>query len=110
MLYTRAEDFFKNAAKQQRLSLREEKACAQKMKEGDALARQALFDSFLPLLAAFLKRWSDAPSLELIYRGLAVLEKELAAFDFQGEDPSFDRHLSAKLRQMMTSYIADRPR
>jgi DNA-directed RNA polymerase sigma subunit (sigma70/sigma32) len=110
VLYTCAEDFFKKAAKQKRLSPAEEKLCVQKMKAGDLSAKQTLFDSYLPTLASLLKRIAPKPlSLELIYEGLVLLDDEVVLFDFQQEQITFPRHLERKIRWLMVRYIADRP-
>ena len=107
MLYTDAAHFFAYADGRVRLSREEEKALGARAKEGDEAAAQALTDSYLPLLAAYLKRYADTPSLHLIYTGVATLEEAVASFDFQTENPTFTRFLGDRVRRMMTRYVAD---
>ena len=109
MLYTSADEFFALAASAKRLSREEEKALGTRAKEGDAAALRVLTDSYLPVLASYLKRYTDTPSLHLIYLGVETLEEAVAAFDFQAENPTFTRFLGDRVRRMMTRYIADSP-
>ena len=111
MLYTSAEDFYNKVATIKRLSREEEKELAKKMKDGDEDAKKKLMDSYLPVLAAYLTRYTHKPSLNMIYRGIEVLEKSMSIYDFQFDSPSpnanFVHFLSDRVRQMITRYIAD---
>ena len=114
MLYTCAEDFFDHVDKiksAKKLTRADETELAKKMKEGDGTAKAALTDSYLPTLAAYLIRYESEPSLELIYRGIETLEAAVSDFDFlresQSPNTSFTKFLSARVRQMITRYIAD---
>ena len=109
MLYTSADEFFALAARSGKLSREEEKALGARLGEGDETAGQALVRGYLPLLAAYLKRYTDTPSLHLIYLGVETLEEAVATFDFQAENPTFTRFLGDKVRRMMTRYVADSP-
>ena len=109
MLYTDAAHFFTHADGIPRLSREEEKALGARAKEGDEAAARALTDSYLPMLAAYLKRYADTPSLRLIYMGVETLTEAVASFDFQTENPTFTRFLGDRVRRMMTRYIADNP-
>ena len=109
MLYTSADEFFALADRSDRLSREEEKALGARLGEGDETAARALVQGYLPLLAAYLKRYTDTPSLHLIYLGVETLEEAVAAFDFQAENPTFTRFLGDKVRRMMTRYVADSP-
>ena len=108
MLYLCANDFFKQAENAKRLSREEERKYASEMQAGNESARRILTDSYLPVLAAYLKRFSAEPSLELIYRGLETLDEAISHFNFEAERPPFSKFLGDRLRQTVTRYIADR--
>ena len=56
MLYIRAEDFYEEARSCSAMSRQEELQCARQMREGDALARERLIRSYLPMTAAYISR------------------------------------------------------
>lgn len=111
MLYASAEDFYNKVATIKRLSREEEKELARKMQDGNEDAKKLLFDSYLPVLASFLKRYTRNPSLDMVYKGMELLHTSIETFDFQYDSPSpnvtFVHFLSDKVRRMMTRYIAD---
>ena len=111
MLYTSAEDFYNKAATIKRLSREEEKELAKKMKERHENAQKALVVGYLPVLAAYLKRYTRTPSLDMIYKGIEILETSIATFNFLYDSPSpnvnFANYLADKVCRMMTRYIAD---
>lgn len=107
MLYTSSQDFFDKAAQCLRLSREEEKQCAVLMKSGDAEARQKIINNYIPFVASYVKRYSGyKPSLQMIYRCLQALEKQVDKFDFSQDRESFIRPLGWVLRQEITRYIA----
>lgn len=115
MLYKSVDDFYRHIANlkianPKRLSREEEKEYAIRMKEGDEEAYQALIDSYLPVLGSYLKRYTHTPSLDMIYRGLEVLNTALRTYNFLHESTSpnvnFACYLSDKVRRTMTRYIA----
>ena len=107
MIYTSAQSFFEYAENVKRLSREEELAYAIKMKAGDEEAKQAIVNGYLPILAAYLKRYTREASLEYIYRGIETLNEAVEKFDFQIENPTFTRFLQNEIRRMATRYIAD---
>lgn len=108
MLFVTAQHFFSEAAGQKRLDRQEEIACAARMRAGDADARAALTQSYLPFVAASVKRVSTGePSLELICRFVCTLEREVEAFDFSQESEPFTHRLSLALKKTTAEYIAD---
>ena len=113
MLYTSADDFYKQISNLKRLSRKEEKELAKKMKDGDEDAKKALMDSYLPVLGSYLKRYARNPSLNMIYHGIQVLESSILTFDFQFDSPSpncaFVHVLSDGVRKMILRFIADNP-
>ena len=109
LLFTDAKDFFTKAAAAERLSRESEKACAQRMAQGDSEAREKIILSYLPAVAAFAKRKSRGKcSLELIYRLIASLEKAVDSFDFAQEREAFLRRLTLAMKKALTEYIADK--
>ncbi len=110
MLYTCTEDFWRQAARARRLSREEEREYAARMQAGDVEAKRLLTESYLSVLGAYIKRWSSRePSLDIIYRGIAVLEDCIQSFDFQADNLSFTSFLGNNLRKMFVRYIADGP-
>ncbi|MBQ8447673.1 MAG: hypothetical protein IJX27_01925 [Clostridia bacterium] len=109
MLFTGKEDFYAQAAACEKLTREREKEYARLMREGDADAREKIIKSYLPTVAAFIKRLGpEMQKLELIYRLLAALEKNVDGFDFLQESEPFSHRLAFALRQAVTRYIAER--
>lgn len=109
MLFVSPEDFYTKAALCKPLSRAEEKSLAERMKSGDAEARQALIEGYLPMVASVCKHQKPQyQSLELIYRCLSALEQAVDRFDFLQDSETFTHHLSWVLRQTTTRYMVDR--
>ncbi len=106
MLYKSADDFFCHAASVKRISREEEKLLHQRMLAGSRDAEAALIESYLPVLASYLKRYAS-PSLQLIYRGLELLSESVRKFDFQKENPTFTHYLIIPIKRMVIRYIAE---
>ena len=110
MLFVSPEDFYTKTKDLKPLSRAEEKNLAERMKSGDAEARQALIEGYLPMVASVCKHQKPQyQSLELIYRCLSALEQAVDRFDFQQDSETFTHHLSWRLRQCITRCIAERP-
>lgn len=107
MLYTCSNDFFKYATSISRISREEEKELGLKMQEGNEDAKEQLIRSYIPVLAAYLKKYSRDPSLSLVYCGLDVLADSVKNWNFQIENPTFTRFLGDRVRQMITRYIVN---
>jgi len=108
-LYISPEDFFRKAADYKKYGAQEEQALAAQMRAGSSEAREALFNSYLPLLSGCIQRLPrEYHSLELVMRCCAALEKALDSFDFSQTGESFTHRISWILRQTTTAYIADR--
>lgn len=108
MLFTSSDDFFQKASLLPPLSSEEEKQCAILMKIGDSEALQKIIDNYIPFTASYVKRFSGKyVSLELIYRCLNLLEREVKDFDFLKANESFTRRLGFALRQEITRYVVD---
>lgn len=109
MLFTDYNDFFEKASRFERTSRENELALARLMIEGDREARQKLINSYIPVVAAFVRRVSkEMCSLEMIYRCITALEREVDTFDFLQTGESFAHHLNIVLRRELTRFIADK--
>ena len=109
MLFVSPEDFYTKTKDLKPLSRTEEKNLAEQMKTGDAEARQAIIEGYLPMVASVCKHQKPQyQSLELIYRCLSALEQAVDRFDFQQDSETFTHHLSWVLRQTTTRYMVDR--
>jgi DNA-directed RNA polymerase sigma subunit (sigma70/sigma32) len=109
MLFTDCNDFFDKAARAARLSREEERSLALLMAEGDGSARQRVVESYLYAVSAFVRKTSgEYYSLELIYRLISALEREVDKFDFLQEHESFMHRLGGALRRELTAFIADK--
>lgn len=109
MIFTDINNFFDKAAQATRLSKEAEIACAAQARAGSAWAREQLIESYLFAVASCLRRLGeDMQTMELLYRLLAVLEREVDAFDFAQDGETFMHRLSLRLRQAVTAYVADR--
>lgn len=109
MLFLSEADFFERAAKHKRLAREEEAAFARLMKEGDAEAKNKIICSYLPTVAAFVRKVQKGRySLELIYRLIDALEKEIDRFDFSQKSEVFAHRLALVMRRTLTEYIADK--
>ena len=109
MLYISVEDFLSKSSGIKRLSRQEEKVLAQAMKNGSTDAREALIRSYLPQVAANVRRCGPySQSLSLVYECLQALEKAVDSFDFSQDSETFAHRLSWWLRQTTVRHIANR--
>lgn len=109
MLFISKEDFFEKADACQRLSCEQEKEYAVKMAHGDEHARSLIIRSYLPFVAALVRRQpTEMQTLELIYRFCKALEKAADGFDFAQEGETFAHRLSGAFRRALVEYIADK--
>ena len=106
MLYTCAEDFFQYAFTTKRISREEEIEYAKLMKVNDSVARQAIINGYIPVVAARIRRLpKECQSLELIYRCIDVLEKTTDTFNFLQEGETFLHTLSVRLQPVINRYV-----
>ncbi len=109
MLFMDAEDFFNHAAGHSRMTREEEKSCARNIAQGDTDARNKLIQSYLPQVAAQVRRMpKELQTLRTVYCCLAALEKGVDGFNFLQDNETFVHHLSWRLRQCITRCIAER--
>ncbi len=109
MLFISVDDFFQKTRDVIRLSRSDEKEYALKMKEGDAEARQVIVNSYLPMVASYIRRSpKELQTLETIYSCIRSLEKGVDGFNFLQDSETFTHHLSWRLRQCITRCLVDR--
>ena len=109
MLFISVEDFFQKARGATRLSRTDEEDFALKMKEGNTEARQAIVNSYLPMVASYIRRSpKELQTSETIYSCIRSLEKGVDSFNFLQNSETFTHHLSWRLRQCITRCLVDR--
>ena len=109
MLFISAEDFISRASKLPRMTREEEKRCAQSILQGDTEARERLVQSYLPLVAAHVRRAPKSiQTLKTVYCCIVALEKGVDSFNFLQDGEPFSHHLSWSMRQCITRCIAER--
>lgn len=109
MLFISVDDFFQKVRGVARLSRTDEKDFALKMKEGNAEARQAIVNGYLPIVASYIRRSpKELQTLETIYSCIRSLEKGVDGFNFLQDSETFTHHLSWRLRQCITRCLVDR--
>ncbi|MBQ4049289.1 MAG: hypothetical protein IJD07_01390 [Clostridia bacterium] len=108
MFFNCKDDFFEKTAKLKRISRQKERELALLMKSGDDDARQKLVENYLLSIRAYVQRLPEyMQSLEMIYRCVDALQKEVDKFDFLQENEAFEHRLSMIFRKVTTAYIAD---
>ena len=108
MLYVTIEDFYAGAGEATRLTREQEKACATAMAQGDTDARQRLIQSYLPMVAAAIRRApQQIQTLHTVYAAISTLERGIDDFNFQEEGETFAHHLSWRLRQCLVRCLVD---
>ncbi len=106
MIYVSVDDFYEKASLCKRLTREEELECARKMKAGDKEAREQLIQSYIPVVAGYIKHTkSHLQNLGLVLYCIQALEKAVDSFDFIQDSETFSHRLSWHLRQAVTRYI-----
>ena len=109
MLFISAEDFFQKVRGMQKHSAAEEKILAASMNAGDADARQAIVNSYLPMVAANIRRYpKELQTLDTVYTCIQSLEEGVDRFNFLQDGETFTHHLSWRLRQCLTRCIVEK--
>lgn len=107
MIYVSVHDFYEKAAQCKHLTRQEELDCALLMKNGDAAARERIIQSYIPMVARFIKQTrQNLQTLGMVMYCLQALEKAVDSFDFMQDSETFARRLSVYLRQAAIKYIA----
>lgn len=108
ILFFSVEDFLHRAAELPRLSREDEKFLAAAMTAGDSAARATPVNSYLPMVAAYVRRTpQQIRTPHTVYACIAALEKAVDRFDFLQSGETFAHHLGWALRQCITRCIAD---
>lgn len=105
MIYISVEDFYQKVSTLSPMSREEERACAKRMQEGDPTARKQLVDSYLPMVAAHVRRCGNLQSLSLVMHCVQALENSVDRFNFLQDSETFSHRLSWALRQATTKHI-----
>lgn len=109
MIFISVDDFFQKTRGVTRLSRNEEKKLALEMKEGSSDARQSIVNSYLPMVASYIRHSpKELQTLETIYICVRSLEKGVDSFNFLQDGETFTHHLSWRLRQCITRCLVDR--
>ena len=109
MIFLSLEDFYEKTAACSRLSREEEIECAKQLSKGAPDARECLLRSYLPSVAAHIKRLNPhMQTLRLVLYCCQALEKAVDSFDFLQDSETFSHRLSWYLRQATVTYIAER--
>ncbi|MBQ8803132.1 MAG: hypothetical protein IJZ53_05835 [Tyzzerella sp.] len=108
MIFISLNDFFEKISDCRKLSRQEEVECARQMKSGDDSARERLIESYLPMVAAHIKRIpSHLQSFGMVIYCQQALEKAVDSFNFEQNGETFAHRLGWYLRQATTRYIAE---
>lgn len=106
MIFISIDDFYEKAAQCHVLSREEEVLCARRMKDGDNAAREQLIQSYLPMLARYMKgRKPHMQTLGLVLYCRHALEKAVDSFDFSQDREPFSHRLNWAFRQAAVNYI-----
>lgn len=109
MIFIDTQDFFVKANRAVRPSRDLEKEYAIQARAGNQEAKDRLVEGYMPIIASYVKRLGkEMQSLELIYRMVNMLEREVEAFDFLQDGEAFTHRLSLRCKKIVTEYIADR--
>ena len=109
MIFVSVDDFFLKVRNATRLLRSDEKILALRMTEGDTEARKAIMNSYLPMVASYIRHSpKELQTLQTIYSCIRSLEKGVDHFDFLQESEMFTHHLSWRLRQCITRCLVDR--
>lgn len=108
MLFINVNDFYDQASSCTHLSREQELQCYREMRSGNATAKEQLMQSYLPQVAAHLKRWpAKHISLNLIYHCYQALDKSIDSFDFSQSSEKFSHRLDWHLRQVIVRHLAE---
>lgn len=106
MPYISIDDFYEQVRSCSRMSREEERDCARQMKNGDPLARERLIRSYLPTVAARIRRApAHLQTLGLVLYCQQALERAVDTFDFFQDSEPFLHRLSWALRQAVVRYM-----
>lgn len=106
MVYISVNDFYEKVSACYVMTRQEEIECAKQMKNGDTDARERLIQSYMPMVAGYIKRTKPhMQNLGLVLYCMQALEKAVDSFDFLQDSEPFSHRLSWWLRQAVMNYI-----
>ena len=106
MIYIDIEEFYEKASAYARLTRQEEIEYAKAMNAGDTTAREKLIQSYIPMVAGYIKHMKPhLRTLGLALYCMQALEKAVDSFDFLQDCEPFSHRLSWWLRQAVANYI-----
>lgn len=106
MVFISIDDFFEKASSCKTMTRQEEIECVVAMKNGDTQAREKLVQSYIPTVAAHIKRAKPhLQTLGLVLYCMNALEKAVDSFNFLQDSETFAHHLNWALRQAVVSYM-----
>lgn len=105
MLFVSKEDFFSKVSSLRKMTREEERECARRMQSGDQSAREQLIQSYLPLVAAHIKRQPEhLQCLGLVIYCVHATAKAVDSFNFLQDSETFTHRLSWYLRNAVAAY------
>ena len=106
MIYLSAQDFFEKASLCRELTRQEEIEYGHRMNNGDAAARDALIESYTPIVARHIRHTkAHLQTLGLVLYCMQALEKAVDSFDFTQDSEPFSHRLSWAIRQAVARYL-----
>lgn len=106
MIFISIGDFYEKVKSCRVLSRQEEIEYAKRMQNGDAAAREALLQSYMPMVAGHIRHAKPhVQTLGLVLYCMQALEKAVDSFNFLQDSESFAHRLSWALRQAVVNYI-----
>ena len=105
MVFVSLDDFFEKVGSCKALTRREEIECVKQMKNGDAAAREKLIQSYMPMLAGYIKHAKpDIRSFGLVLYCQQALETAVDSFDFLQDSETFTHRLGLHLKQAVVKH------
>jgi len=109
MLFISVDDFLAKVNAAPRLTPEEEKSLAYCILDGDDSAQQTLLQSYIPLVASFVRRApTEIRTLHTVYACIDAVKKGMEHFNFLQSNRPFAHYVNWHLRQCITRCIADR--
>ena len=106
MLFISIDDFYEKVGLCKALTRQEEIECAKQMKNGNAAAREKLIQSYMPMVAGYIRHAKPhMQNLGLVLYCQQALEKAVDSFNFLQDSEPFSHRLSWYLRQAFAKYM-----
>ena len=106
MIFIDIEEFYEKASAYARLTRQEEIEYAKAMNAGDTTAREKLIQSYIPMVAGYIKHMKPhLRTLGLALYCMQALEKAVDSFDFLQDCEPFSHRMCWWLRQAVANFI-----